>query len=123
MTVLAHVIAAAAMTIVAGDEYSEAHAKAVADRVPLVILVHTSTCGPCKRLIRELKGDPHKQYVLHLADASDQVGREVYTGQGVPQLTAYWRDSESRWHNHTWIGFRTAEKFRDELKAAIDKER
>lgn len=113
------------------SNFEAAKAKAIAEGIPLLVIVSKTQCGRCAALDRVLKGDDCKDYlatrglimVYHMATTTDAVAKWAGAGgRDTPMLRVTWFNGDEnppyRTDRH-WISSKTFANVRDNIEAAV----
>jgi hypothetical protein len=114
-----------ASTIVAdvpqAPSYPQCWVRALVEKKPLVIVIHTNGCGGCRQLLNELERAKPTGYILYpAAYETDDVAKQLYKRSpgGVPQIWIFWQERQ-QWKNATLTGYRPPNKLAAEIRALM----
>jgi hypothetical protein len=115
-----------AASITAGEEphalsYPRCWVRALVEKKPLVIIIHTKGCGRCRQLLNELQKVKPTGYILYpAAYETDDVAKQLYERSpgGVPQIWIFWQE-RCQWQNAMLTGYRPPSKLAAEIRALM----
>lgn len=107
-------------SIAFGQSYERGLAKAESTNSPLVIVVTTQWCGPCKALKAEIetmrKAELRNAVVVYIdAEADPDLAKQLMDGTTVPQVIMY-RRTNGIWRRVRAVGLQTRDRIAEMLR-------
>ncbi len=106
-----------------GQTYEQGLAKAESTKSPLVIVVTTQWCGPCKLLKSEIetmrKAELKDAVIVFVdAEARPDLAKQLMDGQTVPQVVMF-HQSRGVWYRVRAVGRQSKDRILEMLKRVV----